>query len=135
MGSFIKLAAWMLLQSSQAGNTRQATTRMMVAALCLGSACAILLSAIGCAATALWFVALPAFGPVGAPLIVAASLSFLAMILAASGWRLALRQSRAAVAPQELPTELRRFFSENKGALLLTALIAGMATENSGRKT
>jgi hypothetical protein len=134
MSSFFKLAAWMLLQSSQAGKTRLATIRMIVAVLCWGFACVSLLAALGCAAAALWILTLPALGPIGAPLIVAATFSVMALVLAASGWRFGLRRSRAAVTPQVLQAELTRTFVENKAAVLLMALFAGMAAENSGRK-
>jgi len=95
------------------------------------------LAALGCGATALWIVALPSLGPVGAPLVVAASLSIATVALAMAGW-LVVRRSRPrsdiAVAPEFLLSEATRLFSEHKGAVLLAALVAGMAVANGSRK-
>jgi hypothetical protein len=137
MGSLIKLATWALIESGRAGSARAATIRMTTAALCAGLAAMLALAALGCAATALWIVALPALGPVGAPLVVAASLSLLTRMLAMTGWRI-VRHGRqrpdVTVAPEFLLSEATRLFSEHKGAVLLAALVAGMAAANGGRK-
>ena len=80
---------------------------------------------------------LPALGPVGAPLVVAASLSIVTLVLATAGW-LIVRRSRprpdVAAAPEFLLSEATRLFSEHKGAVLLAALVAGMAVANGSRK-
>jgi hypothetical protein len=64
MGSPIKLATWALIESGRVGSARTATIRMATAALCAGLAATLALAAFGCAATALWLVTLPSFGPV-----------------------------------------------------------------------
>jgi hypothetical protein len=137
MGSLIKLATWALIESGRAGSARAATIRMTAAALCAGLAAVLVLAALGCAATALWILALPALGPVGAPLVVAASLSVMTLILAMAGW-LIVRRNRLrpdiAVAPEFLLSEATRLFSEHKGAVLLAAIVAGMAVANGSRK-
>lgn len=137
MSSLIKLLAWGLIESGRAGSVRAATIRMTAAALCASLAAMLMLAAFGCAATALWIVALPSLGPVGASLAVAAAFSIAAMIVAVLAW-LILRHDRrrpdAAMAPQLLLSEAARLFSEHKGTVLLAALVAGMAAANAGRK-
>ena len=137
MGSLIKLATWALIESGKAGSARAATVRMTAAALCAGLAAVLALAALGCTATALWVLALPTLGPVGAPLVVAACLSVMTLILATAGW-LIMRRKRLrpdiAVAPEFLLSEATRFFNEHKGAALLAALVAGMAVANGSRK-
>jgi hypothetical protein len=44
------------------------------------------------------------------------------------------RASRSMPAPGLLLEEALRLFGENKGAMLLAALVAGLAAGNSGRK-
>ena len=137
MGSLIKLASWALIESGKAGGTRVATGRTAAAVLCAGLGAVLALAALGCAAVALWNYALPFLGPIGAPFVVAAALLGVAMILAFACWRI-LRPRRpspgGAMAPQLLLSEAGRLFGEHKGAMLLAALIAGMAAANSGRK-
>jgi hypothetical protein len=137
MGSLIKLATWALIESGKAGSARAATVRMTAAVFCLGLAVLLALAAFGCVATALWIVMLPSLGPVGAPLVVATGLSIVTLILGMTGW-LVLHRSRQgstiAIAPEFLLSEAARLFREHKGAVLLAALVAGMAAANGGRK-
>ena|SRR5688572_14921926 len=137
MGSLIKLATWVLIESDRLGSARAATIRMTAAALCAGLVAVLMLAALGCAACALWIVALPSLGPVGAPLVVAASFLLVTLILGMTGWRIVRhgRQRPAiTVAPEFLLSEATRLFSEHKGAVLLAALVAGMAAASGGRK-
>ncbi len=137
MGSLIKLAAWLLIESGRAGSVRAATIRMTTAALCAGLAAVLMPAALGCVATALWIFTLPSLGPVGAPLVVAATLSTVVLILATAAWlimRHSWRRRDAATAPQLLLSEATRLFNEHKGAVLLAAIVAGMAAANGGRK-
>jgi len=138
MGSLIKLATWALIESGKAGSARAATVRMAAAAFCASLAVVLALAAFGCAATALWVAALPALGPVGAPLVVAIGLSIATLILAVIGWQI-VRHGRqrldVAVAPEFLLSEAMRLFSEHKGAVLLAALVAGMAVATGSRKS
>ena len=138
MGSLIKLATWALIESGRAGSARAATVRMTTAAFCGGLAILLALAAFGCAATALWIATLPALGPIGAPLVVAASLAAMTMILTMTGWlivRNGQRRLDVAVAPEFLLSEATRLFSEHKGAVLLAALVAGMAVASGSRKS
>ena len=137
MSSLIKLATWALIESGRAGSARAATVRMTSAAFCASLAAMLAVAAFGCAAAALWIAMLPSLGPVGAPLVVAAGLSIITLVLAMIGWQIVRhgRQSSAiAVAPELLLSEAARLFSEHKGAVLLAALVAGMAAASGGRK-
>ena len=137
MGSLIKLAAWTLIESGKSGGRRAATGRMTVAALCAGLGAALGLAVLGCAAVALWNYALPSLGPVGAPLVVATALSVVVLILALTSWRMLCRLRPASggdMAAQLLLSEAGRLFRDHKGAMLLAAIIAGMAMANSGRE-
>ena len=137
MGSLIKLATWALIESGRAGSARAATVRMATAAFCASLATVLALAAFGCVAAALWIVALPDLGPVGAPLAVAAGLLIATLMLAIAGW-LIVRRNRPrpdiAAAPEFLLSEATRFFGEHKAAVLLAALVAGMAAANGSRK-
>jgi len=116
---------------------RTAAIRITVAALCSGLAAAVLLAALGCAAAALWIVALPSLSSVGAALAVAAALSILTVILAMAVWlimRRGARRPRIGTAPLLLQSDATRLFSEHKGALLLAAVVAGMAAANRSRR-
>jgi hypothetical protein len=137
MSSLIKLLAWGLIESGRVGNARAATIRMTTAALCAGLAVVLMLGALGCAVTALWIFMLPSLGPVGTPLAVAVTLSVAAVIMAAIVWlvwRYDRRKPDVTMAPQLLLSEATRLFSEHKGAVMLAALVAGMAAANGGRK-
>jgi hypothetical protein len=138
MGRLLKLAAWALIESGRAGILHPPPIRMTAAALCAGLAAVLMLVALGCVATALWIFTLPSLGPVGAPLLVAASLSIVALILATAAWRImrhGRRRPGAAAAPQLLLSEATRLFNEHKGAVLLAAVVAGMTAANGGRKS
>lgn len=137
MGSLLKLAAKVLIVSRMAGRVRATSIRMAVAALCACLAAVLAMAALGCVATALWIVTLPSLGAVGAPLVVAASLSGLVVILLAAA-RLMARRGRgpsdASITPQLPLLEATRFFTENKSTVLLAAVLAGMAAANGSRK-
>jgi hypothetical protein len=137
MGSLIRLAAWALIESGRAGNARTAAIRVTAIALCAGLAAMLMLAALGCAAAALWIFILPSLGTVGAPLVVAATLSAMTLILATAAWFIIRHRRRgpsAATAPQSLLSEAARLFDEHKGLMLLAAVVAGMAAANGGRK-
>ena len=137
MGYLVQLAAEILAGSAKALGIRAAAIRMAAAVLCSGLAATLLLAALGCTATALWLFSLPSLSPVGAALVVAAGLSILTLILGAAVWFImhqgAPRQ-RNSVAGIPLQLEATRIFSEHKGALLLAAVIAGIAAANRSRR-
>jgi hypothetical protein len=97
----------------------------------------LMLAALGCVATALWLFALPTVGSVGAPLVVAATLSAVTLLLGLAIWlimRHGRRKPGAATEAQWLLSGAARLFSEHKVVVLLAAVVAGMASANSGRK-
>jgi hypothetical protein len=129
-------AAWMS-SIELAGHARSATLGCRVAS-CVSAAGILLLGAVGCAATALWILVLPTLGPIGAAMIVAATLVALALILAAVGWYVVSHRSRkrdGAALPPALLDDAIRLFTEHKGALLLAALLTGIAAANTSRRS
>jgi hypothetical protein len=136
MGSLIQLAMAALIAAGRADSMRDATIRMMAAALCAVLAVALTLACVGCAAAALWIFTLPALGPVGAPLAVAAALSGAALILATAAV-LILRHRRRGPGPDmaSLLPGATRLFNEHKGAALLAAVVAGMTAASGSRKS
>lgn len=137
MGGLIELAISVLAESGKTGSAGAAAIRMASAALCAGLAAVAMLATLGCAATALWMFTLPTHGPVGALLIVVAALSTVTLILASAAWlivRSRRQQPRAAISPQSMLSEAMRLFNEHKVAVLLAAVVAGVAAANGGRK-
>jgi hypothetical protein len=86
------------------------------------------MAAVGLGLLALWFFLLPRVGPAGAALILAAVLAVLCLILLGVAWSV-LRQKRrkpeAAQTPDVSLLAVAQLFNEQKGSLLLAALIAG----------
>lgn len=95
------------------------------------------MAAIGCALWALFVYALPIAGPVGAPLIV--SVALLAICFAAlAAARQSLRPRQHSVRARHLTGaslshEASALFKDQKSALLLGALLAGIVA-GSGKK-
>lgn len=127
MGDVIKLA---LLIAEAAGrrNGRQATAHAAsiaattMAAICCGFA------AMTCALVALWLYVLPKVGPTGAPLVVGGVLVVMCLVLVALvRYELRPRPSPpAGVTSTVLIAEATRLLKENKGPVLLAALVAGL---------
>lgn len=127
MGDLIELA--LLIAERAGGRTgRQATANVAgiavttVAAACCGFA------AIACALAALWLFLLPQLGPTGAPLVIAGVLVVMCGALLA-----VLRHEMkpgppppAGIAPSVLLAEATRLLNENKAAVLMAALLAGL---------
>ena len=115
-----------------------------IAALPIAAICTFLAVIFGLAAlvgggVALWMVALPYLGSLGAALAIAALLllSSLAMV-----WitRAQLRSRRTVSAPVAVPPSAEqvlaqglRLFTEHKGAVLVAPLLAGWATGTTDR--
>ena len=137
MGSLLKLALTALAASSQTSALKIFTGRMLAAGVIGVVATLLIAAAWGCLCAALWIGLIPALGPVGAPLAVAALCIVVAGILALIAWSL-IRRRRAPVSPQlqfdALLGEGSRLINEHKGAALLVAALLGMLAGNSGRK-
>jgi hypothetical protein len=133
----LRLATMAATAAGKTGDIGRTTGRMTAAALCASLAAVSAIAAGGCAAVALWLWAIPHVGPVGAPLVAAGGLLVFCAVLMIVARGIVQRRRRAAAA---MPAsglrldELLRLFNENKGTVLLAALVAGLAAGNSGRK-
>jgi hypothetical protein len=128
--NLIKVAA-ALTENRLADRGREAAGKAAIVAGAAFIASISAMAAIGCALWALFVYALPFAGPVGAPLIVAAVL--LAVCVAAlAAARQALRPDmRRSIRAQSLSgaslsQEASALFKDQKSALLLSALLAGV---------
>jgi hypothetical protein len=133
----LRLATMAAASSGKAGSIGRTTGRMTAAALCASLAAASAIAAGGCAAVALWLFAIPYVGPVAAPLVAAGGLLVLCvvlMVVARGILHYRRRASGPTIAPGLLLGDALRLFNENKGTMLLAALVAGLAAGNSGRK-
>jgi hypothetical protein len=133
----LRLATMAAAASGKAGSMGRTTGRVTAAALCASLAAASVIAAGGCAAAALWLFAIPHVGAAGAPLVAAGGLLvFCVILILVVRGILRYRQSapRSAAAPGLRLEDALRLFSENKGTVLLAALVAGLVAGNSGRK-
>ncbi len=137
MGSLLKLALSALAASSRSSAIAAFTGRMAAVVLLSGLAGLLAIAAWGCACAALWIALIPALGPAGAPLVVAAACLVFAGVLAFVAW-FVMRRRRPrpgdGLQLEALLAQAERFFNDHKGAALLAAVIAGMIAANSGRK-
>jgi hypothetical protein len=133
----LRLATMAAAASGKAGSVGKATGRMTAAALCASLAAVSVIAAGGCAAAALWLYAIPHVGAAGAPLVAAGGLLVFCVVLmvVARGILHYRRRASSSMPAPGLPLEeALRLFSENKGTMLLAALVAGLVAGNSGRK-
>ena len=133
----LRLATMAAAAFGKAGSIGRTTGRMTAAALCASLAAVSVIAAGGCAAAALWLFAIPYVGAAGAPLVAAAGLLVfcVALMTVARGVLRYRRRAPSSTAAPGLPLgEVLRLFSENKGTVLLAALVAGLVAGNNGRK-
>jgi hypothetical protein len=133
----LRLATMAAAASGKTGSSGRTTGRMTAAALCASLAAVSVIAAGGCAAAALWLYAIPHVGAAGAPLVAAGGLLVFCVVLMIVAREILRYRRRASssVRASGLPLEeALRLFSENKGAILLAALVAGLAAGNSGRR-
>ena len=138
MGNLLKLALTALAASSQTSALKVFTGRMLAAMVLGGLALVLAVGAWGCLCAALWIGLTPSFGPVGAPLAVAALCVLVAGFLALVAWVLTRRRrSRLETAAQveALLSEAGDLIKEHKGAAVLGAILLGMLAGNSGRRS
>jgi len=138
MGNLLKLALTALAASSQTSALKVFTGRMLAAMVLGGLALVLAVGAWGCLCAALWIGLTPSFGPVGAPLAVAALCVLVAGILALVAWVLTRRRrSRLETAAQveALLSEAGDLIKEHKAAAVLGAILLGMLAGNSGRRS
>jgi hypothetical protein len=124
-----------LTENRLARHGREAAGKVAVVASAAFIASLSALAAIGCALWALYVYVLPHAGPVGAPLIVAAAL--LAICIAALvAARMSLRPAKRTVRIQgvsaaSLNHEVSALFKDQKSAILVSALLAGIVAGSS----
>jgi hypothetical protein len=93
-------------------------------------------SAVGCLVAALWLFVLPSFGPAGAALIAAGALGLLSLVLIALALvidRRARRRARFKHDSEMAQMEASRLLNHRTGAMLLGALVAGLAAGSAHR--
>ena len=137
IADLLRLATMAAAASGNTGSIGRTTGRMTAAALCAALAAVSGIAASGCTAVALWLFAIPHVGPVAAPLIAAGGLLVLcvALVIVARGILHHRRRASNPTAASGLRLEeALRLFSENKGAVLLAVLVAGLVAGKSGRK-
>jgi len=133
----LRLATMAAAASGKAGSTGRTKGRMTAVALCASLAAVSAIAAGGCAAVALWLFAIPYVGPVAAPLVAAGGLlvsCFVLMIVARGILHYRPRASSSTLAPGLLLGDAQRLFNENRGTMLLAALVAGLSAGSSGRE-
>jgi hypothetical protein len=133
----LRLATMAAAASGKTDSIGRTTGRMTAAALCASLAAVSAIAAGGCAAVALWLWAIPHVGPVGAPLVAAGGLLVFCAVLMIVAREIVHRRRRAAGSVPASGLRLDeavRLFNENKGTVLLAALVAGLVAGNSGRK-
>ncbi len=111
-----------------AGKGRQAANHVAHVAVATLAAVCCGVAALACALAALWLYLLPRLDPTGATLVVAGVLCSLCLALLAFV-RYGLRPDPPAnqgIAPALLIAETTRLINENKAAVLLAALLAGL---------
>lgn len=114
---------------------REAAVKIAIVAAVTFVASISAMGAIGCSLWALWVYALPYAGPVGAPLIVAAVLLAICIAALVAG-RQSLRPRMRGIRVQSLSGaslshEASALFKDQKSALLLGALLAGVVAGSS----
>jgi hypothetical protein len=124
-----------LTENRLAHHGREAAGKVAIVAAAAFIASLSAMAAIGCALWALYVYALPHAGPVGAPLIVAAALLFVC-IAALAAARQSLQPGRRRMRPQPLSAaslnhEVSALFKDQKSAILLSALLAGVVAGSS----
>jgi hypothetical protein len=113
-----------------------AATRISIMVLCSAFAAVAATGAVGCLVAALWVAALPHLGPAGAALAAAGALGLISLIPIALVFTIGhrgRRQARVSPDTQTALIEVSRLLKESKGAMLLGALIAGLAAGSAHR--
>ena len=117
-------------------HAKAVATRISIMAFCAAFAAVAVTGAIGCLVAALWVIALPNFGPAGAALAAAGALILLSLALIALALlvgRRGPRQARFSQDSQMALVEVSRLLKDCQGAMLLGALIAGLAAGSGQR--
>lgn len=113
-----------------------AAGRVSIAALCGVLAGFAAMAAVGFSLSALWIVVLPRVGAAGAALVLAAILAILCLVLLALAYVIVRRgrqKPRTEADAEASLLAVAQLFKAHKGAMVLTALIAGMSVGAGSR--
>jgi hypothetical protein len=124
-----------LTENRLARHGREAAGKIAIVAAAAFVASLSAMAAVGCSLWALYVYALPHAGPAGAPLIVAAVLVAVCIAALASA-SMSLRPRRRSirvesVSAASLNHEVSALFKDQKSAILLSALLAGVVAGSS----
>ena len=94
------------------------------------------LASVGCVAAAIWMFAVPYVGSAGAALISAACLSFAGLLTIGISVLVLKKETKPVFGnlAAQTPLIMNQLFAEQKGALFVAALVAGMMAAESQRK-
>jgi hypothetical protein len=140
MESILKLALMFL--ADRRGGEPSGATRVTAGAACTGFAIVTLMAGIGCATAALWIYLIPRVGEAGAALSVAAVFlvsSGILLLVARNMFTPDAEDAAPGVAGladmgEELFEELRAGFGNNKSAVVMAALVAGLLAGRASKK-
>ncbi len=127
----LDLALSLLTRVLAIEQAKRSVARGALAALAIFVAAVCVFAAFACACAALWIFVAHRLGPVAAPLIVAAALICVALIvLAAAGLMRRRPSSRlpsvAGMSPEAIASSLFALWREHKTVLLLGTALAGL---------
>lgn len=136
MEAIIRAVVLSIVQGGATGAMESSSSRLAAATLWAVVTAVLAMAALGCAAAAFWLWQVPNLGPVGASIAVSGGL-VAAALMALAATRRALAPTKPPPAPAEtlglLLREGGRLFRENKRAILVAALVAGLAVERYER--
>ncbi|MDR3440538.1 hypothetical protein [Telmatospirillum sp.] len=129
-------SALLSLTQTGAADVAASARKTAITALLAIVAAVLATASAGCAVAALWIYAAPLIGPATAMLAVAFCLLILclAVVFLASLVARTARRPRPAVSPEVLLAEAARLLKDQKGTMLVAALVAGMLVGNDSRK-
>jgi hypothetical protein len=130
MDALVRCAIMAAARLAPAASIADHARRLVVASLGAVAACVLGIASIGCAAASLWIFAIPWLGPAGAPLVVAFVLLAIGFAVVMLTGRRLRRRRIPPLSNAEASLALAdamRLFKDHKGAVLITALLAGFA--------
>ncbi len=142
IAAIIRLLLGLLTPRFDGRRIAAAAGRAAVAGVCVLLACLALLVAIGLAGAALWIFAAASLGSALASLVVAGAFVALALFLLLGAWLAMNAKRKPGAAPQPASSDpaaamlaaASNLFSQNKAALLLAALVAGLVAERMQKR-
>lgn len=138
LNELVELALSALATGSGTEQSKRTVGRFSTAAIYAVGTAAAAIVVLGCLLAALWLYVQPYVGPGGGALIVAAATAVVWLtLLLLTRRNEAMRDTAPPPSGETLLTliaEAQRLFEKNKGAVLLTAAIAGIVTGDIARR-